>query len=266
VNGVVVAVLGIADQLRPEAPLTVTVLKEMGVAVWMVTGDNRRTASAIAAKVGIPPENVIAEVLPANKAESVRDLQANGYVVAMVGDGVNDSPALAQANLGIAVGAGADIAIEAAGMVLQRSSLTDVVLALDLSRVICRRIILNFCWAIGYNLLLVPMSAGVFYPCCHVMVPPMLAGAAMACSSVSVVVSSLLLNYYTPPIVDEQVLNARLGAIQDKEQGDAVAKMRVLNRSAATIGSAAFKRLTAGGSQPLRGPLLTKGQSAYGAV
>ena len=166
-----------------------TVLKEMGVDVWMVTGDNQRTASAIAAKVGIPQEHVIAEVLPSNKAESVRDLQAQGMVVAMVGDGVNDSPALAQANLGLAVGAGADIAIEAAGMVLQRSSLTDVVLALDLSRVICRRIIYNFCWAIGYNLILVPLSAGVLYPCCRVQVPPMIAGAAMACSSVSVVTS-----------------------------------------------------------------------------
>ncbi|KDO15873.1 hypothetical protein SPRG_18586 [Saprolegnia parasitica CBS 223.65] len=140
----------------------------------------------------------MAEVLPANKTAKVQELQAQGRIVAMVGDGINDAPALAQADLGVAIGAGTDIAIETAQMVLMKSKLHDVVTALDLSRTIYRRIQLNFVWAMGYNLVLLPLSAGVLYHW-NVSIPPMFAGAAMAFSSVSVVTSSLLLKWYTPP-------------------------------------------------------------------
>jgi Cu+-exporting ATPase len=167
----------------------VAILREMGIAVKMVTGDNKRTASAIASQAGIHPLDVHAEVLPANKVAIVKAAQAEGRVVAMVGDGINDAPALVQADLGIAIGAGTDIAVEAAGMVLVKSNLNDVVVALDLARIVFRRIMLNFCWAMGYNIILVPLSAGVFWSSLHFLVPPMYAGAAMAMSSVSVVTS-----------------------------------------------------------------------------
>jgi len=187
----IVGCLGIADELKPEAPAVVKGLQKMGIKVWMVTGDNRRTANAVAADAGIT--DVFAEVLPSNKADKVRELQEQGYRVAMVGDGINDSPALAKADIGIAVGAGTDVAIETADIVLMKNDLRDVILAIDLSRATFRRIVINFCWAFGYNLLAIPIAAGVFYPLFHLALPPAAAGGAMALSSVSVVCSSLLL-------------------------------------------------------------------------
>ena len=174
-------------------------LRSRGVAVWMVSGDNERTARFIAAEAGIAPECVAAGVKPAGKAGKVAELQAAGRTVAFVGDGVNDAPALAQADVGIAVGSGTDVAIETADVVLMRSSMADVCTALDLSRTVMRRIRINFAWAFGYNLLGIPFAAGVLYPLLLVQLPPMFAGAAMALSSVSVVCSSLLLHWYTPP-------------------------------------------------------------------
>ncbi|EQC28084.1 hypothetical protein SDRG_14177 [Saprolegnia diclina VS20] len=194
----VVALIGISDAPRPEAKQTIAHLHALGLDVYMVTGDNRRTAHWVAAQIGLPSHHVMAEVLPANKTAKVQELQAQGRIVAMVGDGINDAPALAQADLGVAIGAGTDIAIETAQMVLMKSKLQDVVTALDLSRTIYRRIQLNFVWAMGYNLVLLPLSAGVLYHW-SVSIPPMFAGAAMAFSSVSVVTSSLLLKWYTPP-------------------------------------------------------------------
>ena len=186
----------------------------MGVHSHLVTGDNWQTARAIAAECGIV--SVHAEVSPAGKAAKIEELKAppvkktltgavktvahkHKPVVAMVGDGINDAPALAASDVGIAIGAGTDIAIEAADFVLMRSDLEDVVAAVDLSRATFRQIRLNYVWAMVYNLLAIPLAAGVLYPHTRIQAPPWVAGAAMAFSSVSVVCSSLSLRYYERP-------------------------------------------------------------------
>lgn len=168
----------------------------MGIDVWMVTGDNRTTAETVAGDLDIPKDRIIASAMPADKVNKVLDLQKRGRVVAVVGDGINDSPALAQADLGVAVGAGSHIAGEAADMILIRNQLTDVVMALDLARVVFKRIKLNFVWALMYNVIAIPFAAGVWYPWTKMSVPPQYAGLAMALSSISVVISSLLLHMY----------------------------------------------------------------------
>lgn len=169
----------------------------------MVTGDNWRTAKSVAHEVGI--DEVYAEVLPGGKATIIKELQSEGTVVAMVGDGVNDSPALAAADVGIAIGAGTDIAIETADYVLMRSSLEDVITAIDLSRKTFARIKTNYIFAMGYNVLAIPVAAGVLYPFSFVQLPPWAAGAAMASSSVSVVCSSLMLRRYQRPRLTDLV-------------------------------------------------------------
>lgn len=196
-DGCLVAAFAITDPVKPEARGVIAALQARGIKCHMLTGDNWATARSIARHVGIP--NVIAEVLPAGKSARVAQLQINGDAVAMVGDGVNDSPALAQADVGIAIGRGTDIAIEAADYVLMRSELDDVLTALDLSKTIFNRIHLNYLWAFGYNVVAVPIAAGVLYPPLHFQLPPWIAGACMALSSVSVVGSSLLLRRYKPP-------------------------------------------------------------------
>ncbi|KAL3913609.1 MAG: hypothetical protein SGILL_006419 [Bacillariaceae sp.] len=202
VNGSVVVVMGVADEIKPDAAAAVTYLKKhLGVDVWMVTGDNRRTARAIARQLQLPGERVIAEALPVAKVEKVQELQQQGYTVAMVGDGVNDSPALVEADVGLSMGTGAEIAAEASDMVLVRGNVADVCTALDLSRVIFNRIKLNFLWSLIYNCLSIPLAAGVFYPLVHTRLPPTVAALAMALSSISVVSSSLSLRLYTPPEV-----------------------------------------------------------------
>jgi Cu+-exporting ATPase len=188
VDGSAAGLIAVADTLKPNSAEAVARLGSMGVAVYMITGDNTRTASAIAAQAGIPPERVLADVLPENKAVEVARLQESGTVVAMVGDGINDTPALAQADIGIAMGAGTDVAVETGDIVLIRNDLRDVVGAIELSRATMRKIRQNFAWALGYNTLLVPVAAvGLLSPF------PWVAGAAMAASSVSVVTNSLLL-------------------------------------------------------------------------
>ena len=199
VDGQTEAVIGLIDQSKDEASLAVTVLqKAMGIDVYMLTGDNFRTAQVVAKDVGIPSSNVIANVLPEGKVECIQKLQKK-HRVAMVGDGVNDSPALATSDIGIAIGAGTDVAIETAGIVLVNSKLTDVIIALHLARTIYRRIQLNFVWALGYNTLAIPIAAGILYPVVHSALPPFLAAVAMILSSLSVLISSLLLNRYQPP-------------------------------------------------------------------
>eukprot|EP00727_Mastigamoeba_balamuthi_P010155 m51a1_g5762 putative p-type atpase (905) ;mRNA; f:1217681-1221048 len=195
VDGAVVGAIALADSPRPEAREVVSKLKAMGIIPWMITGDNQRTANCVAEAVGIIPEHVLASVLPQHKATRVAELQAMGHKVAMVGDGINDSPALAQADLGIAIGAGTDIAIETASVVLVQSDLRALLGALDISRRTFQRIRLNFLWAFGYNVVLIPVAAGALYPLTNpYILPPYLAGLIMAFSSVSVVCSSLLLN------------------------------------------------------------------------
>jgi magnesium-transporting ATPase (P-type) len=166
-----------------------------------VTGDNRRTANAISRQLNLSPDRVISEALPAAKVQQVRKLQAEGRVVVMVGDGVNDSPALAQADIGMSLGTGAEIAAEASDIVLVRGNVTDVCSALDLSRAIFRKIQWNFVFSLVYNCLGIPVAAGVFYPLVHTRLPPTVAAIAMALSSISVVVSSLSLRLYRPPNV-----------------------------------------------------------------
>lgn len=181
---------------RPEAALAVKILKRKGINLVMLTGDNLRTAKSIAAKVGI--EHVIANVLPSHKAQHVKQHQLAGEVVAMCGDGINDSPALAQADVGIAIGTGADVTVEAADVVLIKDSLVDVPVAIDLSETTVRRIHYNFMWAVVYNLVGVPVAAGCLVSL-GIVLKPVWASAAMALSSVSVVTSSLLLKFYDKP-------------------------------------------------------------------
>ncbi|KAH6830615.1 copper-exporting ATPase / responsive-to-antagonist 1 / copper-transporting ATPase [Perilla frutescens var. hirtella] len=192
-----IGVLGIADPLKREAAVVIEGLKKMDINPVMVTGDNWRTARAVAKEVGIT--DVRAEVMPAGKADVVRSLQKGGSVVAMVGDGINDSPGLAAADVGMAIGAGTDIAIEAADYVLMRSSLEDVITAIDLSRKTLSRIRWNYVFAMTYNVVAIPVAAGVFFPSLRIKLPPWVAGACMALSSVSVVCSSLLLRRYRKP-------------------------------------------------------------------
>ncbi|EGC35084.1 hypothetical protein DICPUDRAFT_47891 [Dictyostelium purpureum] len=188
--------IAISDQLKPEARATVTALKKLGIFPWLVTGDNPRTANAIAQQVGIT--QVFAEVLPSNKSKKVLELKKQGNVVAMVGDGINDSPALAEADVGIAIGAGTDIAIEAADIVLVKSDLRDVITAISLSKTTFQRIRFNYLWATVYNILGIPLAAGILIPF-GISIPPMMAGLAMAFSSISVVLSSLHLKTYKKP-------------------------------------------------------------------
>ncbi|XP_021730780.1 copper-transporting ATPase RAN1-like isoform X3 [Chenopodium quinoa] len=196
-DDVLVGALGVADPLKREAAVVIEGLCKMGIRPVMVTGDNWRTAQAVAKEVGI--HDVRAEVMPAGKAEVVRSFQSNGSVVAMVGDGINDSPALAAADVGMAIGAGTDVAIEAADYVLMRSNLEDVITAIDLSKKTFSRIRLNYIFAMAYNIIAIPVAAGVFYPSIKLNLPPWVAGACMALSSVSVVCSSLLLRMYKKP-------------------------------------------------------------------
>ncbi|KAF7828285.1 putative copper-transporting ATPase HMA5 [Senna tora] len=196
-NGEVAGIIAVSDPLKTGAQEVISILKSMNIKSIMVTGDNWGTANSIAREVGL--EEVIAEAKPEQKAEKVKALQASGYTVAMVGDGINDSPALVAADVGMAIGAGTDIAIEAADIVLMKSNLEDVITAIDLSRKTFSRIRLNYIWALGYNLLGIPIAAGVLFPSTRFRLPPWIAGAAMAASSVSVVCCSLLLKYYRRP-------------------------------------------------------------------
>ncbi|KAI1759535.1 E1-E2 ATPase-domain-containing protein [Hypoxylon sp. FL1150] len=214
------AILATSDPIRPESRPVLEELRRRGIETWMLTGDNVKTACAVGTIVGIPTENIIAGVLPDQKAEKIKDLQAgegkarsrgpfglirqrqSRPVVAMVGDGVNDSPALTVADVGIAIGSGSDIAISAAEFVLVKSDLTTLLTLMNLSRAVFRRVKFNFAWALVYNLVALPIAAGVLYPLkshgSHVRMDPAWASLAMALSSISVICSSLLLRTKLP--------------------------------------------------------------------
>ncbi|WNY25592.1 heavy metal translocating P-type ATPase [Methanolapillus millepedarum] len=194
VDSIPAALFSIADTLKETSKEAVTELLKMGLFVYMLTGDNRRTALSIAQAANIHSENVISEVLPAHKAEKIREIQDSGLPVGMVGDGINDAPALIQADVGIAMGAGTDIAIESADIILIRDNPKDVTTAIKLSRLTIRKIKQNLGWAFGYNAIGIPIAAGLLYPLTHtVLISPELAAAFMALSSVSVTLNSLLM-------------------------------------------------------------------------
>ena len=178
-------------------------LKNMGMEVAMITGDNSRTAKAIAQKVGI--SNVLADVLPQDKAAQVKKLQKQGKVVAFVGDGINDAPALAQADVGIAIGSGTDVAIESGDIVLMKDGLENAVAGIQLSQKVMNRIKQNLFWAFAYNTALIPLAAGLLTPLFGISFEPEFAGLAMAMSSVTVISLSLMLKNYQPPVLAKDI-------------------------------------------------------------
>lgn len=189
-------ILALADALRPESAAVVARLHEMGIRVVMLTGDNERTARAVARQAGLDDADVAAGLLPAEKAGRIRQLQAGGLLVAMVGDGINDAPALAVADVGMAVGSGVDVSAEAGDIVLMRGGMEAVLTALALSRATMRNIRQNLGWAFGYNLLGLPVAAGLLHVFGGPMLSPMIAGTAMALSSFSVVSNALRLRFF----------------------------------------------------------------------
>jgi len=205
-DGVLIGLIAVADTLKESSPRTVRELKRMGIEPVLITGDNRRTAEVIGKELGI--ERVIAEVLPEDKASMVRELQQGGRKVAMVGDGVNDAPALAVADVGIAIGSGTDVAVETGDIVLIKDDITDVVAAIQLSRRTIAKIRQNLFWAFAYNSAGIPIAAGILYPFFGVLLSPIIAAGAMAMSSVSVVSNAALLKRYTPEVKMESEVEA----------------------------------------------------------
>ncbi|OGC39191.1 hypothetical protein A2526_03490 [candidate division WOR-1 bacterium RIFOXYD2_FULL_36_8] len=193
-QGVFLGIIAIADTLKEGSKEAIALLHKMNKETVMITGDNKITGEAIGREIGIG--KVFAEVLPADKAENIKRLQKEGKVVAMVGDGINDAPALAQADIGIAIGGGTDVAIETGDIVLVKNDLMDVVSAIKLSSYTMRKIKQNLFWAFIYNSLGIPIAAGVLYPFTGFLLNPIIAGAAMAFSSVSVVTNSLLMKNF----------------------------------------------------------------------
>jgi len=200
IDGKLAAIIAVADPVKETTPQAIRALHELGLKVAMITGDNRATAEAIGGMLGI--DEVIAEVLPGGKVEEIRRLRKGGRGVVFVGDGINDAPALAEADVGIAIGTGTDIAIEAADVVLMSGDLRGVVNALALSKATLRNVRQNLFWAFAYNASLIPVAAGILYPAFAILLSPVLAAAAMALSSVFVVSNALRLRRFRPPLAE----------------------------------------------------------------
>ncbi|NEG95295.1 heavy metal translocating P-type ATPase [Bifidobacterium sp. SMB2] len=221
IDGLLAAVVAVADVVRPTSKDAVAKLRSRGIDVVMLTGDNGRTAKAVAGEVGI--EHVVAEVRPENKADEVAWLKAEGRVVAMVGDGINDAPALARADVGFAVGTGTDVAIESAQITLMNGSLQGVVTAIDLAHATMRNIRQNLGFAFGYNGIGIPVAAGVLYPFVGMLLNPMIAGAAMACSSLSVVTNAGRLNGFDPEHVKPYRISIQRNRQRNQRKGTIMA-------------------------------------------
>jgi Cu+-exporting ATPase len=198
VNDTVQGLLVITDEIKPEAKETVTRLKKMGLTLYVLSGDNKKTVNIVAKEVGI--DRVIADVDPRDKADQIRRLQEEGHSVGMVGDGINDAPALAQANIGFSIGTGTDVAVEASDVTLIRGDLRGVIAAIELSHRTMRTIRMNLFFAFIYNALGIPLAAGLLYPFTGLLLSPVIASAAMALSSLSVVGNSLRLRRFTPSV------------------------------------------------------------------
>ena len=198
VNDTVQGLLVITDEIKPEAKETIARLKKMGLTLYLLSGDNKKTVNIVAKEVGI--DRVIADVDPRDKADEIRRLQEEGHVVAMVGDGINDAPALAQADIGFSIGTGTDVAVEASDVTLIRGDLRGVIAAIELSQSTMRTIRSNLFFAFIYNALGIPLAAGLLYPFTGLLLSPVVAGAAMALSSLSVVGNSLRLKRFTPSV------------------------------------------------------------------
>ncbi len=197
IDGRLAAIIAVSDPIKPTTPAAISALHELGLKVAMITGDNRRTAQAIARRLGI--DEVEAEVLPEGKVDAIKRFSDGGQKIAFVGDGINDAPALAQANVGIAIGTGTDIAIESADVVLMSGDLLGVANAISLSRATIRNIKQNLFWAFAYNVVLIPVAAGALYPAYGMLLSPMLAAGAMAMSSVFVLANALRLKRFRAP-------------------------------------------------------------------
>jgi Cu+-exporting ATPase len=202
IDGELAAIIAVSDPIKPSTAEAISALHDMGLKVAMITGDNQATADAIASQLGI--DAVVAEVLPEGKVAAIQKLQEGARKVAFVGDGINDAPALARADVGIAIGTGTDVAIEAADVVLMSGDLKGVVNALHVSQKTMRNIRQNLFWAFGYNALLIPVAAGVFYPVFGLMLSPALAAGAMALSSVFVLSNALRLRWIAPTLAESR--------------------------------------------------------------